>query len=71
MNGDADPDASEPEAVDLGTDAVSLARGDDGIATVTLRNEGMRNAITGEVAEGLIAAFDALDGTETRCVVVE
>ncbi|MFC4358882.1 enoyl-CoA hydratase/isomerase family protein [Halobium salinum] len=59
----------------LDTDAVSLVVDDRGVATVTLRNEGMRNAITGDVAAGLVEAFDALgpvgdDDIEARCVVL-
>ena len=43
---------------------------EDGIATVTLNEPDTRNALTGDVAEGIVDAFDEIDDAEARCVVV-
>jgi 2-(1,2-epoxy-1,2-dihydrophenyl)acetyl-CoA isomerase len=42
----------------------------DAVATVTIDYPEMRNALTSEVANGLIDAMDAVGDTEARCVVV-
>lgn len=54
-----------------GTDLVHLERDDDGIARLTLDDPDKRNALSVEVANGIIAAVDHLEGTDTRCLVVE
>ena len=41
----------------------------DGIATVTLDNPDMRNALTSDVATDLIAAMDEIPD-DARCVVL-
>lgn len=43
----------------------------DGIATVTLNNPGMRNALTEDVSDGLVAAMDTVSGSDARVVVIE
>ncbi len=54
-----------------GTDCVRLTReSDTGIARLTLTDPDRRNTLSAELAGGVIAALDHLDGTDTRCVVV-
>ncbi|WP_117591319.1 enoyl-CoA hydratase/isomerase family protein [Haloprofundus halophilus] len=69
---DGDDDATESEiGTDGGTDAVLLDRdAETGVATITLNNPGLRNALTVDVADGLIDALDELEGSDARCVVV-
>ncbi|QCJ48088.1 enoyl-CoA hydratase/isomerase family protein [Haloprofundus sp. MHR1] len=69
---DGDDDSTESEiGTDGGTDAVLLDRdAETGVATITLNNPGLRNALTVDVADGLIDALDELEGSDTRCVVV-
>ncbi|WP_424019310.1 enoyl-CoA hydratase/isomerase family protein [Halorientalis pallida] len=43
---------------------------EDGIATVTLNEPDMRNALTGDVAEGIVDAMDRVDESDARCVVL-
>ena len=52
------------------TDLVDVTR-TDGVARVTLTDPDRRNALSVELANGLIEAFDAVEGTDTRCVVVQ
>lgn len=55
-----------------GTDLVTLDREDDtGIARLILDDPDKRNALSIELANGIIAAIDHLEGTDTRCLVVE
>ncbi|WP_135820355.1 enoyl-CoA hydratase/isomerase family protein [Halostella litorea] len=44
---------------------------DDGVATVTIDQPGTRNALTEDVARGLIDAVDDVEGSDARCLVVE
>jgi enoyl-CoA hydratase/carnithine racemase len=41
-----------------------------GVATLTLNRPDMRNALTADVADGLIDAIGDLEGGDTRCIVV-
>jgi enoyl-CoA hydratase/carnithine racemase len=41
------------------------------IATITLNNPGMRNALTTAVSDGIVEALEAIEGTDARCVVIE
>lgn len=43
---------------------------EDGIATVTLNEPDMRNALTGDVADGIVDAMDRIGDADARCVVV-
>ena len=57
----------------MSDDAVLLDVEDD-VATITLNRPGMRNALTMEVAAGIVDALDELEGreeTSARAVVVE
>jgi enoyl-CoA hydratase/carnithine racemase len=65
-------DAPEPPATqEYGDGAVLLDREPDtGVVTLTLNRPDMRNALTADVADGLIDALDDLEGGDTRCVVV-
>jgi enoyl-CoA hydratase/carnithine racemase len=55
-----------------GTDRVELTRDTEtGIARLTLTDPQRRNALSVELANGVIAALDSLEGTDTRCVVIE
>jgi enoyl-CoA hydratase/carnithine racemase len=69
---DAGDDATEPPATEAyGDGAVLLDREPDaGVVTLTLNRPDMRNALTADVADGLIDALDELEGGDTRCVVV-
>jgi enoyl-CoA hydratase/carnithine racemase len=73
---DADDAASgdtgeTPPTEEYGDGAVLLDREPDtGVVTLTLNRPDMRNALTADVAEGLIGALDDLEGGDTRCVVV-
>jgi len=42
-----------------------------GVATITLNRPDVRNALTQDVSEGLIAALDEIEDGDARCVVVE
>ncbi len=59
--------SSEPE---FGDGAVLLER-DDGVATIRLNKPELRNALTIDVTDGIADAIEELEGTDTRCVVVE
>lgn len=50
--------------------AVRLER-EGGVATVTLNRPEKRNALSDDVSGGIISAIEELEGTDTRCVVVE
>jgi enoyl-CoA hydratase/carnithine racemase len=43
----------------------------DQIATITLNNPDVRNAITSAVSTGIVEALDEIEGTDARCVVFE
>jgi enoyl-CoA hydratase/carnithine racemase len=43
---------------------------EDGIATVTLNEPDMRNALTGDVAGGIVDAMDEIGDSDARCVVI-
>lgn len=43
----------------------------DGVATVTLDKPEVRNALTQDVSAGIIEAFDEIEDSDARCVVVE
>ncbi|WP_224450038.1 enoyl-CoA hydratase/isomerase family protein [Haloprofundus salilacus] len=67
---DADADNYDTDAGD-DTEPVILDRDEEtGVATITLNNPGLRNALTADVADGIVDALDELEGTDTRCVVV-
>lgn len=61
-----------PDETDhTGTDRVELTRDPESrIARVTLTDPDRRNALSTELASGVVAALDRLEGTDTRCVVV-
>jgi enoyl-CoA hydratase/carnithine racemase len=44
---------------------------DDQIATVTLNNPDMRNALTADVSAGIVEALDHIEGSDARVVVFE
>ncbi|MFC7137308.1 enoyl-CoA hydratase/isomerase family protein [Halobaculum litoreum] len=50
---------------------VRLERDDDGVATVRLNDPDKRNALSVAMTDGIEAALDAIEGGDTRCVVVE
>jgi enoyl-CoA hydratase/carnithine racemase len=53
------------------SDAVNQARGDDGVFVVTLNRPDRRNAIDGEMADGLRIAFEnAADDGSVRAVIL-
>ena len=52
------------------SDAVQYEVADE-VATVTLNNPDMRNALTADVSDGLVDALDAIQDTDARCVVIE
>ncbi len=56
--------------MEIDSSVVDLRR-DAGIARVQLNAPERRNALSVEMADGIIAAFDQLAGTDTRCVVME
>lgn len=70
--GDGDDDTPKSAIItDGGSDAVRLDRDEEtGVATITLNNPGLRNALTADVADGIVDALDELEGGDTRCVVV-
>ncbi|PSQ16836.1 enoyl-CoA hydratase [Halobacteriales archaeon QS_8_69_26] len=41
------------------------------VATATIERPDVRNALTGDVSEGLIDAVDAVEGSDARCLVIE
>jgi len=51
------------------TDRVTVTVEDD-VARVTLDHPELRNALTGELADGLVAAMETVADSEARCVVV-
>lgn len=60
-----------PPTEEYGDGAVLLDREPaTGVVTLTLNRPDMRNALTADVADGLIDALDGLEGGDTRCVVV-
>jgi 2-(1,2-epoxy-1,2-dihydrophenyl)acetyl-CoA isomerase len=44
---------------------------EDGVARVTLDHPELRNALTAELADGLVAAMETAADSDARCVVVE
>jgi enoyl-CoA hydratase/carnithine racemase len=65
-------DGEEAVAEHVETDCVELTREEDtGIARLTLTDPDRRNALSIELANGIISALDHLEGTDTRCIVVE
>jgi 2-(1,2-epoxy-1,2-dihydrophenyl)acetyl-CoA isomerase len=52
------------EAVHLKTEA-------DGVATITLDQPDRRNALSREIAGGIVEALDEIEASDARCVVVE
>ena len=44
---------------------------EDGTATVTLNKPDVRNALTGDIADGLVDALDGIEDTDARCVVIQ
>jgi enoyl-CoA hydratase/carnithine racemase len=43
---------------------------EDGVATLTLNRPSMRNALTSEIARGIIDALDRVEDSDARCLVV-
>jgi len=54
----------------MSEDAV-LYEVEDQIATITLNNPEMRNALTVDVSDGILEALDAIEGSDARVVVIE
>lgn len=54
----------------MSEDAV-LVTVDDGIATITLNQPDMRNALSGDISAGLLDALETIDESDARCVVIE
>ncbi|MFB6179970.1 MAG: enoyl-CoA hydratase/isomerase family protein [Halorientalis sp.] len=54
----------------MSDDAVLLDVDDD-VATITLNNPDMRNALTGDLSSGIVDALDDVDDTDARCVVIQ
>ncbi len=52
-------------------DAVLLEIEDDGPATITLNQPDRRNAFSAEIHDGFVAAFEEIEGSDARCVVIE
>ncbi|WP_254763523.1 enoyl-CoA hydratase/isomerase family protein [Natrinema marinum] len=52
-------------------DAVLLDIEDDGPATITLNQPDRRNAFSAEIHDGFVAAFEEIEGSDARCVVIE
>jgi enoyl-CoA hydratase/carnithine racemase len=44
---------------------------DDGVATLTLNRPSVRNALTEDIAAGIIDSLAELEGSDARCLVVE
>jgi enoyl-CoA hydratase/carnithine racemase len=44
---------------------------DDGVATLTLNRPSVRNALTEDIAAGIIDSLTELEGSDARCLVVE
>ncbi|MEF8779503.1 MAG: enoyl-CoA hydratase-related protein [Haloferacaceae archaeon] len=66
-----------PDLADVGveTDLVRLEAGGEGVPAGVVRlvldDPDRRNALSRELADGLVAAIDAIEGTDARCVVLE
>lgn len=58
------------EHSELSSDSVRLER-DAGVATIVLDDPDRRNALSLDVSTGLMDALSKLEGTDTRCVVIE
>lgn len=54
----------------MSDDVVVLER-DDGVATITLNNSSMRNAMTQDLSEGLMRTLSGLERSDARVVVIE
>jgi 2-(1,2-epoxy-1,2-dihydrophenyl)acetyl-CoA isomerase len=52
-------------------DAVRLETEADGAATITLDQPDRRNALSREIAAGIVEALDEIEESDARCVVVE
>jgi len=52
-------------------DAVLLDIEDDGPATITLNQPDRRNAFSAEIHDEFVAAFEEIEGSDARCVVIE
>ncbi|APX95866.1 enoyl-CoA hydratase/isomerase family protein [Natronorubrum daqingense] len=52
-------------------DAVLLDIEDDGPATITLNQPDRRNAFSSEIHDGFVAAFEEIEGSDARCVVLQ
>jgi enoyl-CoA hydratase/carnithine racemase len=58
-------------SVPVGTSAVLYEVGETGVATITLNDPDTRNALSPELLEGLLAAFErARDDEDVRCIVL-
>lgn len=58
--------------MDVSVDAETVRMDwESGIARVVLADPDRRNALSVETAAGIVAAFDQLAGSDTRCVVLE
>jgi enoyl-CoA hydratase/carnithine racemase len=55
----------------MSDEAAVLVDIDDGVATLTLNQPSVRNALTEDIAAGIIDALAELEGSDARCLVVE
>ena len=53
------------------SDEAVLLDVEDEIATITLNQPSMRNALTGDVSSGIVDALEEIEGSDARCVVVD
>lgn len=65
---DLDDASVESDVVDLETDR---AGDPDGVVRIVLDDPDRRNALSRELADGLVAAIEAIEGSDARCVVLE
>ncbi|MXV62282.1 enoyl-CoA hydratase [Natronorubrum sp. JWXQ-INN-674] len=52
-------------------EAVLLEIEDDGVARITLNQPDRRNALSAEIADGILAALDEIEDSDARCVLFE
>ena len=68
-------DRPDPTDVTVDSDVVHLEthrKGDpEGIVRLVLDDPDRRNALSREMADGIVEAIDAIEGSDTRCVVLE
>ncbi|AUX09580.1 enoyl-CoA hydratase/carnithine racemase [Halalkaliarchaeum desulfuricum] len=68
-------DRPDPSEANVDSDVVRLETGlegdPDGVVRLVLDDPDRRNALSREMADGIVDAIDAIEGSDTRCVVVE